>query len=349
MRLSAYRDALSASERALAVIASSEDANPAMRARLLLTIGMAQLWLTDHATATARLEECIALARTIGDRALESKALARLGRIGLEQGKFDQAERDLQNGLRIARELNDANVMAYTLALLGYISHYEGRYADAQNHGEESYKFAKQSGDAIAQSFSLNMLAMVSVNNHQFQQAHDYHLQAIEICKNAGDRYGFARTYNNLSVLIRVQRKYAQAKPYTMEGIKLARELGNRYTLPIMLINLVYSQVGLGELDEAYTSLREALQLNIENDSISWVIFSLVGYANILAAEGKRQSALQILGLCRHHPETNSDTQRDIQLILEDLGKVRSDDIETELEAGRSLELNKTVLMALGG
>ncbi|HEX9386522.1 MAG TPA: adenylate/guanylate cyclase domain-containing protein [Anaerolineales bacterium] len=349
MRLSTYRDALSASERALAILASSEYTNPAMRARLLLTIGMAQLWLTDHATATARFEECIALARTISDRGLESKALARLGRIGLEQGRFDQAEINLQNSLLIAQELNDIDVIAYTLAHLGYISHYQGRYADAQKYGEESYEFAKQTGDAVAQAFSLNMLAMISVNNHQFEQAHDYHLQAIEICKNAGDRYGFARTYNNLSELIRVQRKYAEAKPYTLEGIKLARELGNRYNLPIMLINLVYSQVGLGEIREAYVSLREALQLNIENDSISWVLFSLVGYANILAAEGQRKSALQILGMCMNHPETNSDTHRDIHLVLEDLKKVRSDDIEVELERGKSLDVNKTVLMALGG
>ena len=91
MRLSAYREALSASERALAILASSEDTDPAMRARLLLTIGVAHLWLTDHATATARFEECIALARTIHDRGLESKALARLGRIGLEQGKFESS------------------------------------------------------------------------------------------------------------------------------------------------------------------------------------------------------------------------------------------------------------------
>ena len=76
MRLSAYRDALSASERALAILASSEDTNPAMRARLLLTIGMAHLWLTDHATSTARFEECIALARTHLRPGLESKALS---------------------------------------------------------------------------------------------------------------------------------------------------------------------------------------------------------------------------------------------------------------------------------
>jgi tetratricopeptide (TPR) repeat protein len=205
MRLSAYRDALSASERALAILAFSGDKNPAMRARLLLTIGVAHLWLTDHATATARFEECIVLARTINDHGLESKALARLGRIGLEQGRFEQAEQRLQESLAIAQELNDIDVIAYTLAHLGYISHYQGKYADAQRYGEESYEFAKQAGDAIAQAFSLNMLAMISVNNHQFEQAHDYHLQAIEICKQAGDRYGFARTYNNLSELIRVQ------------------------------------------------------------------------------------------------------------------------------------------------
>jgi predicted ATPase/class 3 adenylate cyclase len=349
LRLSAYREALSVAERALAILASSEDTNPAVRTPLLLTIGMAHLWLTEHATATARFEECIALARTIRDRGLESKALARLGRIGLEQGRFEQAEKHLQEGLAIAQELNDIDMIAYTLAHLGYINHYQGRYAEAEKYGEESYEYAKQTGDAIAQAFSLNMLAMISINNHQYERGHDYHLQAIEICKQAGDRYGLARAYGNLSELLRIQRKYADAKPYTVEGIQLTRELGNRYALPIMLVNLVYSQVGLGEIHDAYASVRSALQFNIENDSVSWVLFSLVGYGNILAAEGKRQSALRILGLCLNHPETNSDTHRDIQLVLEDLKKICSDDIETELKEGRSLDLNKTVLMALGG
>ena len=50
-----------------------------------------------------------------------------------------------------------------------------------------------------------------------------------------------------------------------------------------------------------------------------------------------------------NHPETNSDTRRDIQLVLDDLKKVRSDDIEAGLEHGKLLDINKTVLMALGG
>ena len=349
MRLSAYREALSASERALAILAASEDTNPAVRARLLLTIGSAHLSLTDHAIAAARFEGCIALARTTHDRRLESKALARLGRIGLEQSKFDQSERNLRDSLAIAHELNDMDVIAYTLAHLGYISHYQGRYADAQKHGEESYEFAKKTGDAIAQAFSLNMLAMISVNNGQFEQAHAYYLQAIEICKGAGDRYGLARAYNNLSELMRVQGSYEEAKPYALEGIALARELGNRYAVPLMLINLVYAQVGLGELREAYATVREALQLNIENNSIAWILFSLVGYANILAAEGKREQALATLGLCIYHPDANSDTRRDIQIVLDDMKKARADDIDAGLERGKSLDLNKVVVTALGG
>lgn len=349
MRLSAYRDALSAAEHALGILASSEDTNPAMRARLLLIIGSAHLWLTDHGTATIRFEECIALARTIQDRGLESKALARLGRIGLEQSKFEQSTQHLQESLAIAHELNDIDVITYCLAHLGYIQHYEGNYSEARRFGQESYEFARQTGDAIAQAFALNMLAMVSVNNQEFEPGRAYHLHAIEICKNAGDRYGLARAYGNLSEVIRIQKQYAEAKPFTLEAIQLARELGNRYALPIMLINLSYSQVGLGEIREAYASLREALQLNVEGDSTSWILFSLVGYANILAAEGRRENALEILGLCLAHPDANSDTRRDIQLVLDDLRKTRTNDIEAGLERGKSLELNKTVVAALSG
>lgn len=349
MRLSAYRETLSVAERALAILASSDDTDAATRARLLLTIGMAHLWLTDHATATARFEECIALARTIGDRTLESKALSRLGRIGLEQGKFEQAETHLKNSLMIAQETNNIEVIAYILAHLGYISHYQGRYEAAQKYGEESYDFAKKSGDAIAQAFALNMLGMISVNNQRFEEGHNYHLQAIEICKSAGDRYGLARAYGNLSEVLRIQKRYAEAKPYTMEAIKLAYELGNRYVLPIMLINLSYSQIGLGHVNAAYASVCEALQLNTEGDSTSWVLFSLVGYANVLVAQGKHETALEILGFCMNHPETNSDTHRDIQLVLEQLLELPFEELEAGLARGKLLDLNKLVVMALVG
>ena len=92
------------------------------------------------------------------------------------------------------------------------------------------------------------------------------------------------------------------------------------------------------------------LKIAIEaQESISWILFSLVGYADILAAENRRDRALEILGLCKFHPETNSDTHRDIELVLDDLKKARTDDIEVGLERGRSGDLKEAVISARGG
>lgn len=349
LRLSAYHEALSASERALAIIAASEDKNPAMRALMLFHIGASCLWLTDYPTAKARFEECIALAHSAGDHALKAKALARLGRIGLEQNNVDVSQTCFQQSLAIARELNDLDLTAYALASLGYIYHYQGLYEEAEQFGRESYAITEKTGDAIAQAFSLNMLAMSSVNRGDYESSQRYHLQAIGICKTSGDRYGLSRAESNLSELLRIQKRYAEARLHTVEGIKITRELGNRYALSIMLVNLAYSQAGLGEIREAYASVREALQLNIENDLGSWIIFSLVGYAYVLRVEGQRERALRVLGACLHHPEANSDTHRDIQIILDEMKQERTDDIELELERGKSLDINKAVVMALGG
>ena len=91
------------------------------------------------------------------------------------------------------------------------------------------------------------------------------------------------------------------------------------------------------------------LKIDIEaQESISWILFSLVGYADILAAENRRDRALEILGLCKFHPETNSDTYRDIELVLDNLKKAHTGDIEVGLERGRSGDLKETVISALG-
>lgn len=229
------------------------------------------------------------------------------------------------------------------------MAHYEGRYQDARKYGQASYEAATKTGDAIGQGFALNVLAMISVNLDEFEQAKDYHLRAIEVCKASGDRYGVSRAYANLSEVLRVQRKFAEANPHIINSIVLARELGNTYSLSITLINLIYAQVWLEQIEDAYETLREALRLNLQHKTVGWTLYSLSGYAYILASQGKRVEALHILGMCLSNPELNSDTRRDIDLILSELRAVREDDIEVELKAGEKLQLDDVVTQVLNG
>ncbi len=348
MRLSAYREALTAFEHAMSIVASSENNNQSTRARILLHIGRAHLWLTDHASAIARFEECLALASLAKDRTIELRALAQLGRVQLELGVFGEVYKFAERSLAIASEIGDEEMVAYNLAHLGYVSHYESRYEKAREYGQASYEAATKMGDSIAQAFALNILAMIAVNVNEFEQSEKYHLRAIEICKNSGDRYGLARAYGNLSEVLRVQAKYVEAEPYSINSIAMARENGNTYSLSIMLINLIYSQAWLGQIQDAYATMREALKLNLQHKTIGWSLYSLTGYAYILIKEGRRTEAIRILGMCLSHPELNSDTRRDIDLLLKEIYAVRADDVEIELEYGKKLEVNEVITRALG-
>jgi predicted ATPase/class 3 adenylate cyclase len=347
MRLSAYRESLIAFERAMGIIASSENNDPSRRARILLHIGRAHLWLTDHASATARFEECLALATLANDRGIELRALAQLGRIQLELGIFNQVHQYAERSLRIAREIEDEEMVAYNLAHLGYVAHYESRYEEAREYGLASYEAATKIDDSIAQAFALNVLAMISVNLDEYEEAQNYHLRAIMICKKNGDRYGLSRGYGNLSEVLRVQGKYAEAKPYAINSIAMAREHGNTYSLSIMLVNLIYSQAWLGEFQDAHAAVREALKLNLQHKTIGWALYSLSGYAFLLVKEGKHVDALHVLGMCLNNPELNSDTRRDIDLLLNELRTAGIKNIEAELEAGKKLDVDEVINRAL--
>jgi tetratricopeptide (TPR) repeat protein len=139
-----------------------------------------------------------------------------------------------------------------------------------------------------------------------------------------------------------VQGKYAEAKPYAINSIAMAREHGNTYSLSILLVNLIYSQAWLGEFQEAYATLREALKLNRQHKTISWSLYSLSGYAYILVKEGKIADAMAIMGLCLSNPELNSDTRRDIERILQDLNDEKYSP-KAAIEQGKNLDLNKVI------
>jgi hypothetical protein len=63
---------------------------------------------------------------------------------------------------------------------------------------------------------------------------------------------------------------------------------------------------------------------------------------------GRREYQFTICPFYERHSPARG-IHRDIPLVLEDLRKVRSDDIEAELARGNTLDSNKTGLMALIG
>ena len=71
-----------------------------------------------------------------------------------------------------------------------------------------------------------------------------------------------------------------------------------------MLVNLVYSQVGLGEIREAYASVREALQFNVEGNSTNHGFCFRLWVMQIFSRrKASVNSSVKFLGLCINIPK----------------------------------------------
>jgi len=102
--VSAFLDAIGASERALAML--SEE-GVASRAALLVRLGQAYQRLGDYPLAAQHFEEGLTLPQEEGDPQTEVAALNWLGEAAWWQGAYDTAARHPESGPALARERDD--------------------------------------------------------------------------------------------------------------------------------------------------------------------------------------------------------------------------------------------------
>jgi len=87
--------------------------------------------LSHHAEALGRCEEPVAMARQVGDRAVEGHALTSLGTSLSILGKVDEGIPYLEEGMRIANQLGDLDDIGRAHANLATVLARVGRAADA--------------------------------------------------------------------------------------------------------------------------------------------------------------------------------------------------------------------------
>jgi tetratricopeptide (TPR) repeat protein len=135
-RLGFYHRVAGDSPKAMATIqlaVATIPAEPPSRelARALATHSQLLMLLTRHAQARPLSERAVAIAREVGDRAVEGHALTTLGTSLGGLGHIDQAVAHLEHGRRIARELRSIDDLCRTHANLATVLELCGRAAEA--------------------------------------------------------------------------------------------------------------------------------------------------------------------------------------------------------------------------
>ncbi|MBI4790839.1 MAG: hypothetical protein HY782_27735 [Chloroflexi bacterium] len=268
------------------------------RANGLMVAGLLNSVVGDYKASRRYLEELVPLARELGEAGKQPLALA-LGYLSSTTfgDTLPMAESMLEEGLTIARSLGTQWVIARLLWL-------KGRFLCGKNDfggGRESYAEAlalwQSIGDKRNSAYLMIYVGRMYFRNKDFLTARQYTEQSLLFARQVRDRETIADDLLGLGEIARAEGDYDFAKRCQLEGLEIARELGQMQVVTIFLNNLADIALHLGDLGLAKSRLSESLALARELNAKPLIIFSLLGFAGVMAAEKKGRRAAQLLAV----------------------------------------------------
>ncbi|HVO43815.1 MAG TPA: tetratricopeptide repeat protein, partial [Aggregatilineales bacterium] len=362
-RVSAYQEAAAYYRRALTLLenAGAKAATRGQRAALMAKLGRVYSRLNAHADATRLLQECLALAAEIGDRAVMAHVLGCLGNVSQAQGdpasaaryftdslnisretgdrativdasrglarlaemhgEYDEAARRYEECLTICREIGDRWRIAMTLGRLAVVATSQGDHTTAIQRLEESLAVFRAIGDRRGTASALINLGQAVYNQGSTAEAIRHLEDSLAISREIGDRWSIAATLNNLGYIASLSNDPTQARGHLEESLEIFRESGDQAAVAQTLTNLGHVITALGDDETAAARFREALQIAVTMEAAPVILEIVAGVARLKARAGAAEEAVELAGLALHHPASNSDVKAQAEPLVDSLRK----------------------------
>jgi uncharacterized membrane-anchored protein len=147
-----------------------------------------------------------------------------------------------------------------------------------------------------------------------------------------------------LGEIASVLGEYAEAAQLAQKGLVLAEKCRDPTQVPVCLRVLGLAACGLGDVQGAKRYFRQALETAMMVRAIPWVLSVFDGIAMLLAREGERERALELLSLAFHHPAcAQANRDRDASLVAQLEAELPPDVVAAAQERGRARDLDATV------
>ena len=340
LNVSAYREALDFSKRALALLPKDSQLriSPAIRS------GEALIGMSDYTGARKYLEEGLALARAHQDETNTIRALVKLGWIFRNLGSYNEALSTLEESLLLARKIEERTGIAQALSSLGWVDIKLGEYAQAREHLTESEKIFRERGNSVDLAYVLIGLGIVARAFKEYILAEQHLTNALTVNLEIGNRGGMASCFTSLGETARLQGNYTTARSYYKAALDLDREIGDLLGTAIDLGNMGHATFADGDFAGAIPYYHEGLQVVLPTGAIPYALDMLAGLASALAHTGEIELALELSGLVLNHPATMQETRPLVNTALEYIHtRLTEDEINSGLELGKNQELETAI------
>jgi tetratricopeptide (TPR) repeat protein len=179
-----------------AVLNMTQEASPAVQAKLLMAASRLALWEIAYERSRELAQQALAIYEAIGDVVGRTGAIFQIGDTWHMQGEYTLATQYLEESLHLQREQENWGGYAFTLSRLGAVATLQGN----------------------------------------FPQAWAWLTEALPLMRAHSEPVLLNVTLVYLGVLALVQSDVVQGTAYLREGLLMAQQIGNRYTLATDLI-----------------------------------------------------------------------------------------------------------------
>jgi predicted ATPase len=305
--------------------------------------------LGDYATAREICQESIVICRRNDYRWEIVTAVETLANVAEELGEYHEARRLCQEGLETCLAIGDRRGVAACLNGSGYLQWRLGDPEAAHRLCSEGLAIYREIGDRRGTAVAIKNLGNVASEVQDYVLAEQYYQESLAICREIGYQWGIAAALNNLGSIAWESQDYYNARLYSNQSLEIWRRLGDQWGSAGSLETLGTVALGLGEFDQALFHFREALRIALNIKAVPLILQVLTGFANLLARQGQKERALQLLTFIINDPVIDQEGRHKAERAYQSLAADYPTDMLARLQAqGENRSLESVVAEMLG-
>jgi predicted ATPase len=183
----------------------------------------------EMATAKAYAERAVTIARAIGDRRTEARAMSTLG-ASAEMADDETAAKLLaEESIAIGRELGDPQLLAELLQPLGNLRMLPSE--ERRRIHAEALACARRCGDVLIEAAELGNLCSLDLHAGRIDESVAYLEEAVALADQFGGELVSYYFRANLTILRLVQGRHAEAAELLRHCLRASRRLGPEIAL----------------------------------------------------------------------------------------------------------------------
>lgn len=219
-------------------------------------------------------------------------ALYGLGYVRFLMKDYEKAMAIYEAGLELTEKLERKDLQAPGFFNIGLLHDTTGRYDKALSFFRKALHIDKELGRENMMVYSYRHIGHVYRHKKQYEKAVESYEAVLTLAERLDIHEFFIAGLSDIGRVHEGQRQWKRALEFYERGMQKAEELGLYDGIALCLTGLGSVHLALGEYDEAWESLDNALDLCRNDETCASAIKNMIGLGDALHAENRTWAAL---------------------------------------------------------